>query len=300
VLTSLERAVVGVRDLSAASERAAALLGRPPSTRGAHPGAGTANTLFRLENTVLELRAPEGAGPVGDALRARLARHGEGLAALAFATPDAARCAEGLAERGLGPGPLRDGEGQSEAGALRRGRTVALSLARTRGIPLFAIEARSGREALPRRAPADDPAAAVAALDHAVILCGDLEAGRALYGDALGLRLALDRRFEARGIRILFFRVGGVTLELVGGLGPAAGADGPDRFGGLAWRVPRPDAARERLATAGFDVSPLRAGAKRGTRVFTVRGDPCGVPTLVIGPEAPYGEAAPPTANAAG
>ncbi len=58
------------------------------------------------------------------------------------------------------------------------------------------------------------------------------------------------------------------------------------KAGGLAWRVADLDAARARLEDAGFDVSAARDGAKPGTRVFTLRGEPCGVPTLFIGPAA--------------
>ena len=98
-----------------------------------------------------------------------------------------------------------------------------------------------------------------------VVASDDLEAARRLYGEALGLRLALDRRFEARGLRILFFRVGGVTLEVAGPLEPPAAPSAADRFGGLAYRVADVAAARARLADAGLDVSPVRPGAKPGT-----------------------------------
>ncbi|MGZ3378123.1 MAG: hypothetical protein ACXU8S_16135, partial [Phenylobacterium sp.] len=56
----------------------------------------------------------------------------------------------------------------------------------------------------------------------------------------------------------------------------------PDRFGGLAWRVTDPEAARERIAAAGFDVSEVRKGRKPGTSTFTVRDAPAGVPTIMI------------------
>ena len=46
-------------------------------------------------------------------------------------------------------------------------------------------------------------------------------------------------------------------------------------------------AARARLAEKGFDVSPVRAGAKPGTQVCSVRAGTAGVPTLLIGPAAP-------------
>ena len=70
---ALDHLVVAVRDLDAASEIYAKLLGRAPSWRGEHPGWGTANALYRLENTYLELVSPRGAGPMGDGLRTRLA-----------------------------------------------------------------------------------------------------------------------------------------------------------------------------------------------------------------------------------
>jgi hypothetical protein len=44
-------------------------------------------------------------------------------------------------------------------------------------------------------------------------------------------------------------------------------------------------AARARLAAAGFEVSQVRRGQKRGTQVCTVRRETHGVSTLLIGPE---------------
>ena len=85
-------------------------------------------------------------------------------------------------------------------------------------------------------------------------------------------------------LRILFFRVGGVTLEVAGPLEPPAAAGAADRFGGLAYRVADVAAARARLAAAGFDVSPVRPGAKPGTLVCSVRAGTASVPTLLIGP----------------
>jgi hypothetical protein len=84
---------------------------------------------------------------------------------------------------------------------------------------------------------------------------------------------------------MLFFRVGGVTIEVVGSLREAASSDEPDRFGGLAWRVDDVPAARARLVREGFDVTEHRPGHKPGTRVCTVQSDTCNVPTLIIGPE---------------
>ena len=113
-------------------------------------------------------------------------------------------------------------------------------------------------------------------------MTGDAEAACGLYRDRLGLRLAFDRTFAERRVRLLFFRVGGVTVELAAPLGVAPDADGRDRFWGISWRVPDIDAARARLAAAGFDVSEVRPGNKSGTRVCTVRRETHGVATLLI------------------
>jgi catechol 2,3-dioxygenase-like lactoylglutathione lyase family enzyme len=288
MLISLDHALLAVRDLGAAAERTAALLGRAASWRGVHPGAGSANALFRLDDTYLELLAPAGKGALGDAITRALEERGEGLVGLAFGTPDADACAAQWRGKGLPVGGPFEGEGRdADSGAVRRWRNVLLDPEATRGPWLFAIEHRSGADALPLRPPAAAPNTVVTGLDHVVVLSADLSASRSLYEEALGLRLALDRCFEARGVRILFFRVGGVTVEVVGRLeaDPGRAAAG-DRFGGLAWRVADVDAARGRLAAAGFEVSEARSGAKPGTRVCTVRSGTLGVPTLFIGPEA--------------
>jgi catechol 2,3-dioxygenase-like lactoylglutathione lyase family enzyme len=292
----LDHVILAIGDLDAAARAYSRLLGRSPSWRGEHPGAGTANALFRLENTYLELLSAEGAGPTGEALRSRLAARGEGPLGLAFATDDAAACREELAARGMEPGPLQKGMGRDvESGAFREWRSVLLPLARTRGVLVLAIEHLSPPELLPLVPAAGAEAAAVCALDHAVVRSSDPEAARSLYGEGLGLRLALDREFPQWGARLLFFRVGGATVEIAADLGAGRPAEPEDRLWGLSWRVPDADAARARLAAAGLDVSEVRPGRRPGTRVFTVRDGTCGVPTLVL--EAPPREAQPPSAS---
>jgi len=283
VIDSLDHAILAVRDLEAATRAYALLLGRRPSWRGEHPSAGSANTLFRLANTYLELLAPAGPGPLGDLLRGWLGARGEGPIGLAFGTPDAARCREELAARGLEPEAVEKGLGRDvESGAIREWLRVPLPLSRTRGVVLFAIEHRSPAELLPPAAAAGPESAAISGLDHAVIETSEPEAAMALYGDALGLRLALDREFPEWGARLLFFRIGGVTIEVAAELGAPVAAHAEDRLWGLSWRVADADAARARLVDAGLDVSPVRAGRRSGTRVASVKSGTLGVPTLIL------------------
>ena len=284
--SSLDHVIVAVRDLDLATGRTARLLGRRPSWRGSNPALGTGNALFRLANTTLELLAPVAAGELAKRLEERLDRLGEGLAGLAFGTEDADAAAALLRARGLeAAGPQKELGRDDESGAWREWRTLALPGSATRGVWLCGIQHLSPPEVLPPSTPLGVERAAVAGLDHVVVASPDLEGARRLYGDFLGLRLALDRSFETRGLRMLFFRVGGVTLEVVGRLGAPPHAAAPDRLDGLAWRTPDVDAARARLAAADFDVSEVRTGFKPGTRVCTVRDGTCGVPTLLIGPD---------------
>jgi catechol 2,3-dioxygenase-like lactoylglutathione lyase family enzyme len=124
----------------------------------------------------------------------------------------------------------------------------------------------------------------IQALDHVVVFSADVEATRDFYADRLGIRLALDRTFEKRGVRLLFFRIGGVTIEIGGRLGLEPQPDSLDRFGGLAWQVPDIEAIQSRLRADRFDVSEIRDGNKPGTRVCTVRDPVHDVPTLLIEP----------------
>jgi catechol 2,3-dioxygenase-like lactoylglutathione lyase family enzyme len=279
---ALDHGIVAVRDLDAASDTYAKLLGRAPSWRGAHPGWGTANALFRLENTYLELVAPSGDGPFGAQLRGHLEASGEGLLGFALATPDAAACASELRARGLAVAEPIDGSGRDDAGgAERRWRNVMLPREATRGVFVFGIEHRSPPDALPLVAPAD-PRASIGGIDHVVVRTDAPEAAIRFYRDQLGLRLALDKTFEQWGARLLFFRVGGVTVEIAAPAKPAENPAGADACWGISWRVPDVDAARERLLAAGFDVSELRTGRRPDTRVCTVRAPTCGVATLLI------------------
>jgi catechol 2,3-dioxygenase-like lactoylglutathione lyase family enzyme len=240
--------------------------------------------LFGLDNMYVELLTPTGEGAVADALRQRLEGDGEGLVGMALETVDAQRCARTLRELGLDVSDPQPGEGSDlESGAVRRWQNVMLSPRDTRGVTVFAIEHLSEAELLPRAEPLTD-AGPVVGLDHIVINTVDPEAAIELYSGKLGIRLALDRSFEERGVRLLFFRLAGITIEFAVRIGDRRGPHAPDQFFGLAYQVADVSAARERVVSSGFDASEVRKGNKPGTLVCTVRSETHGVPTLLIGP----------------
>jgi catechol 2,3-dioxygenase-like lactoylglutathione lyase family enzyme len=272
MLSSFDHATIAVADVDAASQAYEALLGRPPLWRGAHPGLGTRAALFGLANALIELVGPVPDVPEGEGLRAHIEARGEGLLGITFGCADAAATSKLLRERKLRATAPEEGEAQSATGEHRRFRIVELSPATTRRVPVTLVE-RVDPIALPalpfERAQADS-------LDHVVLRTADPEAALALYRDGLGIRVALDR--VVAGARMLFFRIGGVTLEVV----HDAALAGSDVLHGLAYRVGDIEAAHARMARAGLDLSPVRTGRKPDTSVFTVRAGSCGVPTLVL------------------
>jgi len=283
MLQSLDHAIVAVRDLTAAARTYSALLGRSPSWRGEHPGLGTNNVLYRLDNTYLELLSPQPEGRTAEGLRARLEEKGEGLLGLAFGTEDADLCRASLVERGLHPAAPREGLARDlDSGAVREYQSVLLPPDESRGVLVFAIQHLSPPELLPPAPRAASAASAVTGVDHVVVRTADAEAAKQLYGQDLGIRLALDRSFEQWGARLLFFRIGGLTIEIAASLGEEVEPAAADSLWGIAYRVPDADAARERLTAEGFDVSEVRRGRKPGTRVFTVRSETHGVATLCL------------------
>jgi catechol 2,3-dioxygenase-like lactoylglutathione lyase family enzyme len=122
----------------------------------------------------------------------------------------------------------------------------------------------------------------VDAIDHVVVRTQDADRAIALWRDRVGLRLALDRDFEVRGVRLVFFRSGGITLEYASFHGQTSDGDADDELFGASYRVADLETRRARLLAEGFEVSEIRPGMKPGTMVATVRSRTEGVATLLL------------------
>ena len=276
MIEALDHVAVAVADLDRAASAFAALFGKRADWR--EEAAGARHAWFQLSNMALDLVQPDGPGETGDRVRAQIAAHGEGLWGLAFAVSDLEETRRVLARRGAPTG---------EAAALLSTdawRLAFVDPAATHGVSIALAERTRPFE---RRPAAAD---GVQALDHVVINTANPDRAVALYGARLGLDFRLDRSNPQWGSRLMFFRCGGAVVEIGARLGSET-SDAPDRLSGLAWRVIDPDAARARIAAAGFDVSEVRAGRKPGTKVFTVRAGVPGAPTLMLSAEAGQQEA---------
>jgi catechol 2,3-dioxygenase-like lactoylglutathione lyase family enzyme len=255
LITGFDHVVIAVNDIANGAAHYQTLLGVSAATE-TRDGIATAS--FVTQNLIVELMAPVDLGPSASRLRMAL-QDGEGLKSLVFSVADIDAAHRRCVRVGLAPEEISEREGW---------RSFRADTERTNGARLFFLDRREVRKA---------QSAAVVGLDHIVIRTPAPERAAALYGARLGLDMRLDR--EVAGRRLMFFRCGDAIVEIVH---DASLGDGRDKLWGLSWRVADADAARERLAGAGVDVSAVRVGMKPGTRVFTVRNNTCGIPTLMI------------------
>jgi catechol 2,3-dioxygenase-like lactoylglutathione lyase family enzyme len=277
MITALDHVALIVPDLDAAAQRYTQLLGCAPNWHGADGGA--AHVWFQLDNMALDIIAPVGPGFTGDQAKAHLDKHGEGIWAIAYATPDLDAAHKLMERRGMkatAPHPLRSTHVQTKEKRLWRMYSTALA-----GVTTFMIEQKPEDAPWPR-CEATTPSG-VTGLDHVVVRTPAPERAQALYGAQLGLDMRLDRTAPEWGTRLMFFRCGDLIVEIAHDL-KAGVSEGDDALWGFTWRSADIDAAHARLTGEEFNISEIRTGRRPGTRVFTVRDGTSGVPTLMIGP----------------
>jgi catechol 2,3-dioxygenase-like lactoylglutathione lyase family enzyme len=282
MITGLDHIALAVRDLDAAVDGYTRLLGVSPNWIGR--GGGVRQAWFQFPNMALDVIAPEGDGAFADGIRAHLDAKGEGIWAMAFTATEIGAFAALLTRRGIAATPPAAVRTTADDGRTRTWLGSNLDAKATGGLQLL-LMAPPKDGAWPLSEPTGP--GAIEKLDHVVVSSPNVDRALAVYGAKLNLDLRLDRENPAWSARQLFFRVGDAVVEMGAKIGEpdVAALAKPDRFGGLAWRVTDPEAVQARIAAAGFDVSEVRTGRKPGTKVFTVRDAPGGVPTLMLSAE---------------
>ena len=280
MITGLDHIVLLSTSIDEAEATYSALLNREPDWRS-KDALGSASVFFQMETMALELMAPSGAGPMSRRLHTLLDDEGIGLQSIVFSSKSLGDTQRLLARRGLKPDEIQPGESIDPAHAAARSWSrFRLSDEATNGVKMFVLQ-RHNNDPLTYKPGA---ANAVTTLDHVVINTTNPVRALALYGAKLGLTLALDRSNTEWDARLMFFRTGGLTVELAHRLSKGETA-APDKLWGLSWRVPDIEAAHARLKAAGRQVSDTRPGRRPGSRVFTVKDGTLGVPTLILASE---------------
>lgn len=142
-----------------------------------------------------------------------------------------------------------------------------------RGLPLKLVTARDVSPVV--------TSTGISGVDHIVLRSCDADDCIRLFGQEFGMRLALDQQVPEWGGRMLFFRCGKLTLEVIQHL------DNPverDHFWGITYLCPDLEFTLGCLDAAGVAHSGARDGRKPGTVVATVKSHTLGIPTLLIQP----------------
>ena len=247
MISKLNAVVVEVTDLAAAMHDYEALTG-VAGVLG--PFRGDDSACFQLTNVCLRLVTTGGR---------------QGLKQLVFQSGDLAAAKQRLKSMGIS---VIDAESDDDF--------LSLSSDTTRGISLAVTTA------MDRTVLNEATTPLIAGLDHAVIASGDGDYTTALLSGRLQLDMRLDLTNPDWDSRLMFFRCGDLIIEVYQPLSkplPVA----QDRFFGLSWRTLDIDETHGLLSARGFNVSPVKAGRKPGTRVCTVRDKTHGVPTLILG-----------------
>ncbi len=154
----------------------------------------------------------------------------------------------------------------------------AVAISNTRGLELSLCDGSDSEEFRAQQASAQNTNLKV---DHLVLRTADADACINLFSVGLGIRLALDKDVPQWGGRMLFFRVGKLTLEII-----ETAEDKPDAdyFWGIAYQCADILETVAQLRRQGLELSDVRDGRKPGTKVATVKSHALGIPTMLIEP----------------
>ena len=275
MISSVDHLIIAVENLDQAISGYEKVLGVTPCWKGKHTELGTKNALFNFENTYLELLSPCDAGPGTEYINSLLREKGDHLAGIVLGTDNIEHTKEALKKNGHAV-EISSGEATNEKdGKIRRWKNIFLPNTLTRELFIFIIEHTEGNLA---KYESHD-SSKVKKLDHVVINTQDADNFISIYRDVYKIRLALDKTIEHWKRRMLFFRTNATTIEVIEEKDKKETAD---ELWGLAWEVDSIEDAHKRLVSNGVEITPVKAGLKKGTLVATIKSHTCNVPTLLI------------------
>lgn len=253
------------------------LLGRPADWMSVDAD-GISSVFFQLDGVALELIAPSGDSELAVRLKRRLEEQGPGLQSIVFASDSIIEDRRVFERRALRPNEVQTGQSMDVlSGRSRHWSRFRIPDEATGGVRVFVLQ-RELNDALTVKPAAEN---ALLSLDHLVVSTNHPDRATSLLGARLGLRLSLDISSVERDIQLISFKVGSSRIELSHKLSKA-GSPAVDRLWGLTWKTNDIEAAHARMQKAGLNISEVRTGMTKGTRVFTVRDGTLNVPTLIL------------------
>ena len=276
MINTVDHLIIAVKDLNEAEQDYKKLFGMNPVWRGEHKELGTANVIFNLKNTYLELLAAKGEGLGAMLVNSAIVESGDGLIGVVFGVENIKEASKSLIEKGFAITDISDGEGRNNSSnELRKWKNFFLPQELSRGIFSFIIEHTEGSLKKLGEYPSDS----INKLDHLVINTNDADGFIHVYQDIFKIRLALDKVIEHWDSRMLFFRLNRTTIEVVE---KRDEKESKDSLWGLAWEVDNIKEAHKRLIDNGVEMTPIKKGLKENTLVSTIKSHTHNVPTLLI------------------
>ena len=262
--TELQSILIKTADLDTCQSLWQLMLGYPPIWQGRHGAASGA--VFNVSNIKVEIYQFDSEPNGGDQSK----NEPDGIYGLCFTDLEALK--------------TKDADDvcfeAKQDGSIIECRQLQLDLDRSRQVSLFIRD----RDifALPDFEMIARTSEQVTKIDHVVLRTHDTQAVKKIYGDALGIRLALEQDVPKWGGTMLFYRSAHMSIEIISNAKTDATRD---NFWGVAFTCADIDAVHARLLKKGeaaeLSASEIRDGRKPGTRVSTVKG--IAIPTLLIG-----------------
>jgi catechol 2,3-dioxygenase-like lactoylglutathione lyase family enzyme len=281
MITGIDHLVVLCESIDSGMATYEALLGRAADWQSLD-ASGIASAFFQLNDIALELIAPYGEGELANRLRSRLIDKGPGLQSIVFGSDALEEDHRIFMRRALNPDAIQAGNSNDlKSGRVREWKRFRIDGEQSGGVRIFVLQRSIDGPLKPKESAVNS----LSGLDHLVISTANPDRAMALYGAKLGLRLTLDISSVERDMRLLSFKAGSTRIELSHRISKRSDIE-PDALWGITWRAADVDGAHERLKTRGLNVSEVRRGMSKGTRVFTVRDGSLNVPTLVLAADA--------------
>jgi catechol 2,3-dioxygenase-like lactoylglutathione lyase family enzyme len=253
------------------------LLGREADWQSVD-SSGIASAYFQLDDIALELIAPHGQSATALKLRDRLRDQGAGLQSIVFGSDNLEADRRVFERRALKPEDVQTGQSVDIAsGRIRKWSRFRVNDETCNGVRMFVLQRDIDDQLLVQATNSD----AINGLDHLVINTANPDKAMALYGARLGLRLTLDLSISERDVQLLSFKAGDSRIEMSHRISKASLIE-PDKLWGITWRTNDIDSAHARMTRSGLNVSEIRTGMSKGTRVFTARDGTLNVPTLIL------------------
>lgn len=272
MLSKLDHITLFAPDLEEAVDNYEVIFGYPSARQSTDASDGVASVLFEVGETGLQIVSPLKIEGLTSTNVHSLEKSSGHISSYSLATDNIDGTHRIMKRRGLNPSEITE---QRYFDQLRK--TFTCDKAIIKNVDLEIVEPWNNRERL-----LEDSTSEIQSLDHLVIDTPNVERAAATYGARMGFRLALERNSPEWKVHFLFFRVGSTTFEVVHRLGVDHNIDDLDQPFGFSWATKDLARTHERLASAGRNVSEIRVGRRPGSRVFTLRDQTCGIPTIFI------------------